>query len=154
MSQVLGGSLDRWEELPHSRINRSCSIPSLQVSSVCTCLKRKLGQLLVYAISTYTNSHFICIKTERSHLIVLSVSDVPTVLPMQLQMPQDTNMTEVNVRRRRSSSSADIEDSVLPPKILTASHLSSLRDLVSDKKITGCAILPPLPSAICFLKMT
>lgn len=69
--------------------------------------------------------------------------NVSTALPMPPQIPRDTNMTENSVRRRRrSSSSADTEDSVLPPNILTASHLSSLRDLVSDKKITGCAILP------------
>lgn len=35
------------------------------------------------------------------------------------------------------SSSTDAEASVLPPKILTAAHLSSLRDLLTDKKITG-----------------
>ncbi|GAA6234191.1 uncharacterized protein LOC117760570 [Lates japonicus] len=57
-----------------------------------------------------------------------------TVLPMQIQY--DTNLTENNVHRRRSSASADSADSVVPPNILTASHLSALRDLVSDKKIT------------------
>lgn len=63
-----------------------------------------------------------------------------TVLLMPMQTPLDFNMTENNViRRRRSSSSADTGDSGLPAKILTASHLSTLRYLVSDKKITGCA---------------
>ncbi|KAE8294091.1 hypothetical protein D5F01_LYC07038 [Larimichthys crocea] len=60
-----------------------------------------------------------------------------TVLLMPMQTPLDFNMTENNViRRRRSSSSADTGDSGLPAKILTASHLSTLRYLVSDKKIT------------------
>ncbi|KAG7514480.1 hypothetical protein JOB18_034805 [Solea senegalensis] len=44
------------------------------------------------------------------------------------------NLTENHVRRRRSSDMVESAD--LPPNILTASHLSSLRDLVSDKKIT------------------
>ncbi|KAI9517324.1 hypothetical protein NQZ68_004541 [Dissostichus eleginoides] len=57
-----------------------------------------------------------------------------TVVPMLT--PNDTDMTENNVRRRRSSSSADTEDSALPLKFLTATHLSALRHLMSDKKIT------------------
>lgn len=69
--------------------------------------------------------------------------DVSTALPMQIQY--DTNLTENNVRRRRSLASADSADSVVPLNILTASHLSDLRDLVSDKKITGCAIAPHPP---------
>ncbi|XP_034092313.1 uncharacterized protein LOC117559732 isoform X3 [Gymnodraco acuticeps] len=57
-----------------------------------------------------------------------------TVIPMLT--PNDTDMTENNVRRRRSSSSADTEDSALPLKFLTATHLSALRHLISDEKIT------------------
>lgn len=77
-------------------------------------------------------------------------SDVSTVLSVPLQIPHNSNMTENKVRRRRrrSSSSADAEYSVLPPKILTASHLSSLRDLVSTKKTTGGVILPRLFSQL------
>lgn len=42
---------------------------------------------------------------------------------------------------REKSSFTDTDDSVFPPKILTAAHLSSLRDLLSDKKITGEMLL-------------
>ncbi|KAK5869806.1 hypothetical protein PBY51_024496 [Eleginops maclovinus] len=45
-------------------------------------------------------------------------------------------MTENNVRRRKSSSSADTGDITLPLKFLTDYHLSALRQLTSDKKIT------------------
>lgn len=75
------------------------------------------------------------------------VGNVSTDLSVPLQTPRDTNMIENNVsRRRRSSSSNDTDDSALPPKFLTAAHLSSLRDLVSDKKITGGEILSHLIS--------
>lgn len=37
-----------------------------------------------------------------------------------------------------------------PPKILTAAHLSSLRDLLSDKKLTGEIFV--VVAKICFLK--
>ncbi|KAM8746239.1 uncharacterized protein AB9X84_017169 isoform 2-T2 [Acanthopagrus schlegelii] len=56
-----------------------------------------------------------------------------TVLPMPLQSPHDTNTTENNVRKRRSSFS---DTDVLPAAFLTAADLPSLRDLVSDKKFT------------------
>lgn len=38
---------------------------------------------------------------------------------------------------REKSSFTHTDASVSTPKILTAAHLSSLRDLVSDRKITG-----------------
>lgn len=52
---------------------------------------------------------------------------------------QEANMTEGSIRGR-SSSFTDSEQPVLPPNILTASHLSSLRELLSDQTITGCAV--------------
>lgn len=59
-----------------------------------------------------------------------------------LQIPHDTNITEYNGRKISTRSvleSADAGDSV---KILKASRLSSLRDLISDKRITGCETAP------------
>lgn len=46
-----------------------------------------------------------------------------------------------NGTRARNSSLTDVEESLRPPNILTASHLPSLRALLSDKKVTGCCIL-------------
>ncbi|CAB1446222.1 unnamed protein product [Pleuronectes platessa] len=61
------------------------------------------------------------------------------VQPVSLQIQYDTNMTENYVHRRRRSSSSgsdDAEHSELPRNLLTTSHLSTLRDLLSDKKIS------------------
>lgn len=56
-----------------------------------------------------------------------------------------SNDTENRDRRERNSSLADGEESVRPPNILTSSHLPFLRDLLSDKKITGFSILQYTP---------
>lgn len=74
-----------------------------------------------------------------------------TALPMQLQIQYNSNITVYNDRERgilgNGSASITTEDIrlKLPSKILTASHLSSLRDLVSNKKITGSLILQFFP---------
>lgn len=64
-------------------------------------------------------------------------NDLSTMWPVPLQISSDSNVTEMNVHGKRSLASAASEDFVLPSKILTTSHLSALRDLVSDKKISG-----------------
>lgn len=57
-----------------------------------------------------------------------------------------SNDAENRDRRERNSSLADGEESVRAPNILTSSHLPFLRDLLSDKKITGCSILQCTPN--------
>lgn len=53
----------------------------------------------------------------------------------------NSNGTENSAIGGRNSSLADVEESLRPSNILTASDLPSLRDLLSDKKITGCSIV-------------
>lgn len=91
-------------------------------------------------ISTFTQHilhipfHSVEIKISQ---ICYLLCDLSTASPVPLQIPSDSNMTQLNVRRKRSSASAATKDTVLPSNILTTSHLSALRDLVSEKKISG-----------------
>lgn len=77
-----------------------------------------------------------CILVNNIHIfkgiIKCLIGYVSTGLPKSLSL-QDTSVPGNYVREK--SSFTDTDD--FPPKILTAAHLSSLRDLLSDKKITG-----------------
>lgn len=77
-----------------------------------------------------------CILVNNIHIfkgiIKCLIGYVSTGLPKSLSL-QDTSVSGNYVREK--SSFTDTDD--FPPKILTAAHLSSLRDLLSDKKITG-----------------
>lgn len=54
-----------------------------------------------------------------------------------LQISNNISVTEQNTNRTRRSSDLGSADHVDSLRILTASDLSSLRDLLSEKKITG-----------------